>query len=244
MINTHVDTHKVAQNFAKAHATYGKAAIVQHQMCQTLIDLLSLHLPNISPKSVLEIGCGIGNLTNIYTSIWEIEQLYLNDLYNVGIDGADLLIGDIESLDLPKVDLVLSSSALQWIKDLSSLIQRVFQSLTTGGVLAFASFGKQNLSQVKTLTGMGLDYHSMDDILTMLKTAGFDVISTHQHQEVLYFSCPKDILKHIKDTGVAVGGQVWTRSSLNAFYDNYEKFATDKGYPLSYDTLFIIAIKP
>lgn len=244
MINAHVDTQKVAQNFAKAHATYGKSAIVQHQMCHTLINLLTANLPDVRPKSVLEIGCGVGNLTDIYTKIWTLDALYLNDLYDVGIVGADLLIGDIERLDLPKVDMVLSSSALQWIKDLPHLLQSIYQALPKGGVFAFASFGKQNLSQIKALTGIGLDYHGMDDIKTMLGVVGFDVIATDQHQKTLYFTHPKDILCHIKNTGVAVGGQAWTRSSLVAFYDEYGAFATDNGYPLTYDTLFVVAIKP
>ncbi|MDO4896077.1 MAG: methyltransferase domain-containing protein [Moraxella sp.] len=244
MINAHVNTQKVAQNFAKAHATYGKSAIVQHQMCHTLINLLMANLPDIRPKSVLEIGCGVGNLTDIYTSIWTLDALYLNDLYDVGIAGANLIIGDIERLDLPKVDMVLSSSALQWIKDLPNLFKRIYHTLPKGGVFAFASFGGQNLSQIKALTGMGLDYYGMSDIKAMLGVVGFDVIATDQHQETLYFTHPKDILRHIKDTGVAVGGRAWTRSSLVAFCDGYDSFATDKGYPLTYDTLFVVAIKP
>lgn len=244
MINVHISTQRVAQNFAKAHATYSKSAIIQHQMCHTLIHLLIARLPHARPKSVLEIGCGVGNLTDIYTKKWALDTLYLNDLYDVGITGANLIIGDIESIDLPKVDIVLSSSALQWIKDLAGLFGRIYHALPNGGVFAFTSFGKQNLSQIKALTGIGLDYHDISDIKAMLRAAKFDVITTSQSYETLYFTHPKDILRHIKNTGVALGGQVWTRSSLLTFCEHYDDFATDKGYPLTYDTLFVVALKP
>lgn len=249
-LNTNIDTKLIAKNFAKAHATYGNFAIVQQQMCHTLIHLLLLNLPNIHPTSVLEIGCGVGNLTDIYTDIWTLDDLYLNDLYDVKLNiSADFLIGDIESLDLPMVDMVLSSSALQWIKDLPSLCKKIHQALPKGGVFAFASFGKNNLAQIKALTNIGLDYHGLDDITTILKATNFDIIATHQSQEVLYFDHPKDVLRHIKNTGVAMGGMTWTKSSLKSFYENYHAtFAVlNEGkwrYALTYDTIYLIAIKP
>ncbi|MDO4440736.1 MAG: malonyl-ACP O-methyltransferase BioC [Moraxella sp.] len=245
MINHHIDTDKVAQNFAKAHPTYAKSAIVQQAMCHHLMKLIATHLPNAHPKRVLEIGCGVGNLTAIYTKRWQLDELYLNDLYDFGTQHhqAKRLIGDIESLDLPSVDMVLSSSALQWIKDLPRLLSHIYHALPDSGVLAFSSFGQDNLKEIKALTSVGLDYHSMTDIKAMLQVVGFDVVATDYHPKILYFDHPKDILRHIKDTGVSVGTQAWTRSSLSAFYEGYDRFATDKGYPLTYDTLFVVAIK-
>lgn len=244
MINHHIDTDKVAQNFAKAHATYAKSAIVQQAMCHHLMKLMATHLPNAHPKRVLEIGCGVGNLTAIYTKRWRLDELYLNDLYDFGTHHqAKRLIGDIESLDLPSVDMVLSGSALQWIKDLPRLLSHIYHALPDSGVLAFSSFGKDNLHQIKTLTGVGLDYHSLDELVAMVRMAGFEIMQACEGRQTLYFDHPKDILRHIKDTGVSVGTQAWTRSSLSAFYEGYDRFATDKGYPLTYDTLFVVAIK-
>ncbi len=245
-INTHVSTEQIAQNFAKAHATYDKSAIVQQQMCQMLIDMMSKTLPLVAPTSVLEIGCGTGTLTDIYVKRWRLDKLYLNDLYDVRPHvQAELLVGDIERLDLPRVDAVLSSSALQWMKDLPSLFDKIYQALTPKGVFAFASFGQDNLKEIKTLTGVGLQYYGLNELSSMLSASGFHVVTTHQSMEVLYFDDAKEVLRHIKKTGVAVGGKAWTKSSLQAFYDGYQAtFATDQGYPLSYDTLFVVASKP
>lgn len=250
MLNADISTEFIAHNFKKAHATYDQSALVQHQMCQHLITLIQTRLPDASPKSILEIGCGVGNLTKLYHPLWQIDELYLNDLYDVhsAIDRAKLIIGDIEHIDLPRVDMALSSSALQWVKDLPTLCHRIHHALSDASTFAFATFGQDNLHEMKTLTGIGLDYHSLDDIIQMLSKAGFDVIHTEQTPYTLYFDQPKQILRHIKETGVSVGSVGWTKSSLAQFYENYcKKFAIFNDgkwrYPLTYDAIYVIAVK-
>lgn len=240
-MNADLDVTRIAQNFAKAHATYGKSAVIQQQMCHTLMDML----PPIQPKSVLEIGCGVGNLTDIYVARWQPERLYLNDLYDISPrHHATLLIGDIETLSLPQVDVVLSGSALQWIKDLSALFDKVHHALSDGGVFAFSTFGCDNLYQIKDLTGVGLDYHHKDDLIVMLQQTGFYVQNSHQSRQTLYFDHPKAVLRHIQDTGVAVGTKRWTKSSLQAFYEDYHaKYGTPQGHALTYDPIFVVAQK-
>lgn len=250
MLNADISTEFIAHNFKKAHATYDQSALVQHQMCQHLIKLIQTRLPDASPKSILEIGCGVGNLTKLYHPLWQIDELYLNDLYDVhsDIDRAKLIIGDIEHIDLPRVDMALSSSALQWMKDLPTLCHRIHHALSDASTFAFATFGQDNLHEMKTLTGIGLDYHSLDDIIQMLSKAGFDVIHTEQTPYTLYFDQPKQILRHIKETGVSVGSVGWTKSSLAQFYENYrKKFAIFNDgkwrYPLTYDAIYVVAVK-
>ncbi|AKG16452.1 malonyl-ACP O-methyltransferase BioC [Moraxella bovoculi] len=250
MLNADISTEFIAHNFKKAHATYDQSALVQHQMCQHLITLIQTRLPDASPKSILEIGCGVGNLTKLYHPLWQIDELYLNDLYDVhsAIDRAKLIIGDIEHIDLPRVDMALSSSALQWVKDLPTLCHRIHHALSDASTFAFATFGQDNLHEMKTLTGIGLDYHSLDDIIQMLSEAGFDVIHTEQTPYTLYFDQPKQILRHIKETGVSVGSVGWTKSSLAQFYENYrKKFAIFNDgkwrYPLTYDAIYVVAVK-
>lgn len=249
MLNTKISTHFIAKNFAKAHTTYGKSAIAQHQICQRLICLIQTHLPDFFPKSVLEIGCGVGSLTHLYQQTWQIQHLYLNDLYdvNLGIEHAKLLIGDIETLDLPTTQMVISSSALQWIKDLPTLCERIYHTLPCGGVFAFTTFGQQNLYQIKALTGKGLEYHAFDDIRQILHKTGFKIIHAQNTPHTIHFDNPKDILRHIKATGVSVGDMTWTKSSLGQFYqayqDSFAKFDNTWRYPLTYDAIYIIAIK-
>ncbi len=75
-----------------------------------------------------------GNLTDLLLREFQIQHLTLNDLYaevlqaylhnpqstSTQIHG---LIGDIEQLDFPQsLDLICSSSALQWVEDFGAII--------------------------------------------------------------------------------------------------------------------------
>jgi malonyl-CoA O-methyltransferase len=69
------------------------------------------------------------------------------------------LIGDIEQLNLPQsLDAVISSSALQWMTDLPALLQRIHDALKPNAYFGFSTFGSDNLTEIKQLTGQGLNY--------------------------------------------------------------------------------------
>lgn len=73
-------------------------------------------------KSLFEIGCGTG-IYKLYKEKLNIEKLILNDIFDVrgnisDIDYDEILIGDVEIMELPKSDMIVSSSVFQWIKDL------------------------------------------------------------------------------------------------------------------------------
>lgn len=58
-----------------------------------------------------------------YKEKLNIEKLILNTSFDVrgnisDIDYDEILIGDVEIMELPKSDMIVSSSVFQWIKDL------------------------------------------------------------------------------------------------------------------------------
>jgi len=158
----------VAQRFAKAGQSYVEHAVVQKQISVQLFEYLKQYCPQSLP-SVLEIGCGSGNLTHLFESYFQVDQLYLNDLYAdvdqhfLNFKHVNWLIGDIEQLELPlELDAVVSSSALQWMTDLPALLQRIYDALKPKGYLGFSTFGENNLIEIKQLTGQGLNYYSLE----------------------------------------------------------------------------------
>ena len=163
-----IDKVLVAQRFAKAGQSYIDQAVVQKQISAQLFEYLKAYCPQ-SLNSVLEIGCGSGNLTHLFHSYFQVDQLFLNDLYEdvdqhfSTIQNIAWLIGDIEQLELPsELDAVISSSALQWMTDLPALLQRIHDALKTKGYLGFSTFGENNLIEIKKLTGQGLNYCSSE----------------------------------------------------------------------------------
>lgn len=130
-----VDKALVAQRFAKAGQSYVEHAVVQKQISAQLFEYLKAYCPKTF-DSVLEIGCGSGNLTHLFQTHFQFDQLFLNDLYEdveqhfSTIQNIAWLIGDIEQLELPsELDAVISSSALQWMTDLPALLQRIHDAL-------------------------------------------------------------------------------------------------------------------
>ena len=239
----------VAQRFAKAGQSYVEHAVVQKQISAQLFKYLKVYCPQ-NLASVLEIGCGSGNLTHLFHSYFQVDQLFLNDLYEdvdqhfSTIENIAWLIGDIEQLELPsELDAVISSSALQWMTDLPALLQRIHDALKPNAYFGFSTFGSDNLTEIKQLTGQGLNYISLEFLKRQLEQQNFEVLFIEQEVKQIYFDHPKSVLQHLKATGVTATAKShrWTKQSLQQFYLDYQQFYGEQGFSLTYHPIYVIA---
>ncbi|WP_281615628.1 malonyl-ACP O-methyltransferase BioC [Flammeovirga sp. SubArs3] len=242
----------VAQRFGKNVSTYNTEAFIQKRICKELYrKLISV---KDSYNSVFEIGCGTGFLSK--QAIPHVSDTYFaNDL---GVSCTHQLLkdypsinfieGDAENVKYPeRLDLVLSSSAFQWMTDRERLLKRINQSLNKDGLLAFSTFGPSNFEELKTTLNEGLEYGTLTHWRKLTEEAGFEVLSAWEWKTQLIFSQGTDVLKHIKKTGVggcANANSIWTKSKLIAFNDKYQShFPKENGVQLTYHPIFIIAKK-
>lgn len=239
----------VAQRFAKAGQSYVEHAVVQKQISAQLFKYLKVYCPQ-NLASVLEIGCGSGNLTHLFHSYFQVDQLFLNDLYEdvdqhfSTIENIAWLIGDIEQLHLPQsLDAVISSSALQWMTDLPTLLHRIHDTLKPNAYFGFSTFGSDNLTEIKQLTGQGLNYIDLQSLKRQLEQQDFEVLFIEQEQKQIYFDHPKSVLQHLKATGVTATAKShrWTKQSLQQFYSDYQQFYDEQGFRLTYHPIYVIA---
>jgi malonyl-CoA O-methyltransferase len=239
----------VAQRFAKAGQSYVEHAVVQKQISAQLFKYLKVYCPQ-NLASVLEIGCGSGNLTHLFHSYFQVDQLFLNDLYEdvdqhfSTIENIAWLIGDIEQLHLPEsLDAVISSSALQWMTDLPTLLHRIHDALKPNAYFGFSTFGSDNLTEIKQLTGQGLNYISLEFLKRQLEQQNFEVLFIEQEVKQIYFDHPKSVLQHLKATGVTATAKShrWTKQSLQQFYLDYQQFYDEQGFRLTYHPIYVIA---
>ena len=244
-----IDKVLVAQRFAKAGQSYIDQAVVQKQISAQLFEYLKAYCPQ-SLNSVLEIGCGSGNLTHLFQTHFQFEQLFLNDLYAdveqhfSTIQNIAWLIGDIEQLTLPQsLDAVISSSALQWMTDLPTLLHRIHDALKPNAYFGFSTFGSDNLTEIKQLTGQGLNYISLEFLKRQLEQQNFEVLFIEQEVKQIYFDHPKSVLQHLKATGVTATAKShrWTKQSLQQFYSDYQQFYDEQGFRLTYHPIYVIA---
>lgn len=232
-----------AGRFRQAAKTYNDNAIVQKEMAQKLISLVLRH--NNKYLSILEIGAGTGFLTKEIIENFDYENLYINDMEENQTpfkQGLTYLKGDIEKIEIPKnLNLVISSSALQWMSDIKGLIRKVRLSSGPGTLFAFSTFGTRNFEQFKE---KGLKYFQMSEIEAFF--GDWEIIHLEEEIKTLYFEEPINILKHIKATGVTrFDGGMWTKSGFETFKEDYEKLFKDpNGVELTYHPVFCVAKLP
>ena len=247
---------KVARCFRRAHASYDQHGSVQKQVSDELVGILAGY-PKISYDRVLEVGCCTGVMTQELCRRFSIGTLFVNDLVSefqqtvvkriAGKNRPKLewIFGDIEGCRLPEnLDLVVSSSTIQWLEDLDRFFQKVAASLNDNGYLVFSLFGPGTLEEFRQLTGIGLHYCQLDEIVEKLR-GSFELELVKSRKEIVYFPTPHLVLKHFQATGVGgVSEYQWTTRGLRRFERDYlEQFGTADGVPVSYVSSLVVAVK-
>lgn len=258
-----MDKQLIVERFAKARETYTREARVQQQVAEKMMYLLTQKgcggcMLNDSAayfSHIVEFGCGTGSYSRILQHELTPKTLLLNDICKemeecvkelCNSSSVRFLPDDAEYLDFPEgTDLITSCSTLQWFNDPNAFFIRCHHALMADGILAFSTFGAENMHQIRQLTGHGLNYLSIEALQTLLSPY-FDILHAEEEIVPLLFETPQQVLKHLKQTGVTgTEKKVWTRSHLNAFYEEYIRLFSDKEgkVSLTYHPIYIIAKK-
>ncbi len=250
-----LDKQLVAQSFKASGATYEENATVQRQISRQLVNLLQAVDP-IPSGRILEIGCCTGILTELLVGQVAVDTLYLNDIVEefcaetskrIGgrVEHVQSLPGDIEQCCLPEeLDMVISSATFQWMTDLPALFAKFYLALRDSGYLVFSIFGPGTMGEISALTGRSLPYHEPDNLRRMVADR-FRIISMHSEIARIYFPSVREVLLHIRQTGVGgLGRRTILPGKFKEFTRQYRsRFATDKGFPVTYASTFVVAQK-
>jgi len=245
----------IARRFARSVATYDDAALVQAGMAQQLTHVLPRVAADDTFDRVLELGCGTGLLTSLIVQRFKVQRLALNDLVPdladrtkrraAGLSGLriELRPGDMETVNLPdEQDLVISNAVLQWAADPETMLGKMLGAVRPGGLLAMATFGPRNLTEVSKLTGCSLHYLSLSAMQALL-AADSELLLCRERLHTLWFDSAYHVLQHLKDTGVnSLRQQIQSPRAVRAFCKRYEaEFGRGSRIPLSYHPILLIA---
>lgn len=190
-------------NFDKNFHIYDKHATVQKIVASNLVSFINKSSNNINFNSIFEIGCGTGIFTRAFLNYYNPNKILLNDYFNTesylkGINYFKFYEGNIENISIPKVDAVISSSALQWVKNFEDLIVKIANSTDK---FYFSIYLKDNLIEINKHFNISLDYFTLDEIKITLEKYFSKVIS-FEETHTIEFSSPLETLRHLKNTGV------------------------------------------
>jgi malonyl-CoA O-methyltransferase len=249
-----IDKTLVRARYRRSLPRYDGEATLQREMADSLVSALRrLGRPDF-PRA-LEIGCGTGLLTREIARRLNVRELFANDLNEecgrnleqvLGPGrGLRFLGGDIERIEaLPdKLDLVASNAVFHWLEDPETLLGRLARALATGGLLAFTTFGPENLLEIGELTGRRLDYRTIGEFREML-ARHFRLLHVSERRFRLRFESPRHALEHLRNTGAnCLQRAAWTRGALRDFEDAYRRrFPLPGGaVSLSYHPLLFVA---
>jgi malonyl-ACP O-methyltransferase BioC len=233
----------VKNSFARSHGTYHNSAVVQQQMAVRLATNVADRQKHF--KRVLELGVGTGLLTEQLIKRVKIETLFCNDLMDSSRfihSPCQFIVGDAEEVIYPHhLDLVVSNAVVQWFTKLPEFFQKVSAHLQPTGLLAFTSFGPHNFKELRQVTGQGLDYYSLDELVDLL-APDFELLVADESHQVLTFPGVRELLGHLKETGVnGLNSQALTKTKYRQLLNDYP---CENGVAsLTYHPLIILARK-
>ncbi len=205
--------------FSRRAKSYEKYNIIQKKVVQKLISSI-----DSKPKSILDLGCGTGGVYELID--WEVDNF-------IGIDKADqmcilhpknkkisLIQGNFDNEQLLKslgsFDIVISSSAMQWTKDLKLLLKNI-SNITDK--IAFAIFCDGTFKTIYKITQLHNFLPSSADVIDSI-----DKYYTFTHEiktYKLYFEDNLSKFRYIKKSGVSGGKKKLSFKETKNLIENY-----------------------
>jgi malonyl-CoA O-methyltransferase len=257
----------IRAHFSRAAADYAKAAVLQQQVEDRLLETLQdpdLLGGKLSPATVLDVGCGPGRSSKSLRTLYPKAQL-------IGLDFAlpmlqqmpnsarwnpfaakpiERVNADARVLPLAdrSVDLLFSSLCIQWVQDLDALFAEWRRVLKPNAQVLFSTFGPDTLKELRAAwaavddaphVNVFLDMHDVGDALVR---HGFQNTVMETDYFRLNYASPQALMRELKTIGATNANPTRTsglggRARMREMLDHYP---LDEQYkaPATYEVIF------
>lgn len=209
----------ISKQFSKYANQYDNNNIIQRIISKALIREL-----DFKPKTILELGCGNGQLyrqidyqLDSYTAIDFSQNMCNLHPKDKNIDVQCFDFDSVEFKDFLKdksYDIILSSSALQWSKDIAKLLQNL---ATVSNHIQCVLFTSNTFKTIYEITKKAPPILSKDSIIKAFRKydMNFEVLNY-----ILEFQTKKELFSYIKNSGVQ-GDVSLSYKEAKSLYKNY-----------------------
>jgi len=193
----------VKNQFSKYAKDYNNFNIIQQLAAKALIrDIKD------KPKNILEIGCGSGQVFKYID--WELDSYKAIDfapsMCSLHPRGEKIEVScfDFDSeeffkfLENKRFDIVISSSAMQWSKNLKKLISKLSFSTDRINAVLFTSNTFKTIQEITKTNSPILSQEEIKEAFSASFDCEFEV-----HNYNLEFDNKKDLFDYIKKSGVS-----------------------------------------
>lgn len=248
-----VDKIDLAARFGKAATHYDQHAIVQQQIGEHLLHLISQQNYEVA----LDLGCGTGFFLQKLQPL--CDKVVALDL-SFGMlmaatqkaSRASFVCGDAEQLPLSDAgfDLVFSSLALQWCASLPQALREIYRVLRPGGRVAFATLSAGSLLELRRAWQQVDDLDHVNRFIgeerlqSLCLQQGFRTEQWSCRRHILHYPTLRELLMGLKGIGAnQVTGQrasgLSGRQRWLALEKAYENERDNTGLlPVSYEVCY------
>lgn len=249
------DKTAIAASFGKAAETYDKHAAFQRDVGHRLLKRLS---SDLSGQRVLDLGCGTGYFSALLLErgaevvCADLSREMLNKArQRCGESQVTCALADAENLPFNdgSFDIVFSSLALQWCRDLSHPLQEITRVLKQHGKGCFSTLIDGSLYELRESWKKIDTYQHVNHFITLNQVKiALAQSQCHNHQLDLksitvWYDSAFSIMRDLKGIGANhVTGRsptLTSRRTLLRVEREYQEFKNDEGLlPASYQVCF------
>ena len=252
--------NEISKAFSKHAKEYEAAAKVQREIGERLFE--RLHYLNISPKRILDLGCGPGEFSRKLTELYPKAQIIGLDLAQPMLIQAkkkqgwrrkwSLVTADMKHLPFASglFDLVFANQAIHWASPLSQVFREVNRVMNVNGCFMFTTLGPDTFKELKAAWSKVNHYAHANEFIDM-HDVGDGLMAEHFLEPVMdmellavHYETLSSLLGALRTQGVrninpARNQGLTGKLSWQKFQHHYDRLRTDTGkYPLTYEVVY------